>query len=213
MKKILCLFISILLLFAVSGCNSEEASPMRTITPKPAEPDMQAEELAKQPNKVLVEIAMKDGGIMKLELYPDIAPETVKNFTELAEKGFYDGLTFHRIISGFMIQGGDPKGNGSGGSDKNIKGEFSSNGFENNISHKRGIVSMARAKDPDSASSQFFIVHQDSKHLDGQYAAFGRLTDGFDVLDDLAKNTKVEDGNGTVLPENQPVIKSVKIVK
>ena len=130
----------------------------------------------------------------------------------LAEEGFYDGLTFHRIISGFMIQGGDPKGNGTGGSDTTIKGEFSENGVENNISHVRGTISMARANDPDSASSQFFIVHEDSTFLDGQYAAFGHVTDGMDVVDAICENTPVQDNNGTVKAADQPVITSVTVI-
>ena len=129
----------------------------------------------------IVTIVMNDGDVMKLELYPEVAENTVNNFISLVNKGFYDGLTFHRIISGFMIQGGDPLGNGTGGSDETIKGEFSSNGVENNISHKRGVISMARSSDPDSASSQFFIMHQDSTYLDGEYAAFGKVTKGMKV--------------------------------
>ena len=130
----------------------------------------------------------------------------------LAKEGFYDGLTFHRIISGFMIQGGDPKGNGTGGSDTTIKGEFSENGVENNISHVRGTISMARANDPDSASSQFFIVHEDSTFLDGQYAAFGHVTDGMDVVDAICENTPVQDNNGTVKTADQPVITSITVI-
>ena len=130
----------------------------------------------------------------------------------LAKEGFYDGLTFHRIISGFMIQGGDPKGNGTGGSDTTIKGEFSENGVENNIFHVRGAISMARANDPDSASSQFFIVHEDSTFLDGQYAAFGHVTDGMDVVDAICENTPVQDNNGTVKAADQPVITSITVI-
>lgn len=158
-----------------------------------------------------VVITVENYGAIKLELDGDTAPITVKNFVELAKSGFYDGLTFHRVISGFMIQGGDPKGNGTGGSDNNIKGEFSANGVQNNISHKRGVISMARAKNYDSASSQFFIMHKDGTHLDGQYAAFGHVTDGMDVVDAIAENTPVTDNNGTVLKENQPIIKSIVI--
>ena len=136
-----------------------------------------------------VTIDVQDYGTITLELDADEAPISVTNVVNLAEEGFYDGLTFHRIISGFMIQGGDPKGNGTGGSDTTIKGEFSENGVENNISHVRGTISMARANDPDSASSQFFIVHEDSTFLDGQYAAFGHVTDGMDVVDAICENT------------------------
>lgn len=156
-------------------------------------------------------ITVENYGEIKLELDGDTAPITVKNFVELAKSGFYDGLTFHRVISGFMIQGGDPKGNGTGGSDKTIKGEFSVNGVQNTISHKRGVISMARAKNYDSASSQFFIMHKDGTHLDGQYAAFGHVTDGMEVVDAIAENTPVTDNNGTVLKENQPIIKSIVI--
>ena len=131
-------------------------------------------------------ITMKDGGKMVFELSPEHAPVTVKNFEDLAVHGFYDGLTFHRIIKGFMIQGGDPDGTGMGGPGHTIKGEFSANGVNNPILHKRGVISMARAMDPDSAGSQFFIMHKDAPHLDGQYAAFGQMTEGFDVLDRIA---------------------------
>ena len=156
-------------------------------------------------------ISVEGYGDIKLELDGDTAPITVKNFVELAKSGFYDGLTFHRIIKGFMIQGGDPKGNGTGGSDKTIKGEFSQNGVENSISHKRGVISMARSSDYNSASSQFFIMHEDGDYLDGMYAAFGHVTDGMDVVDKIAENTPVTDSNGTVSSANQPVITSVKI--
>jgi len=158
----------------------------------------------------MIEITMENGGVIELELSPEKAPITVKNFEKLVSEGFYDGLTFHRIISGFMIQGGDPQGTGMGGSDENIKGEFRMNGVDNDISHKRGVISMARAMDPDSASSQFFICHADSEFLDGQYAAFGHMTSGFEVLDELAK-TPVIDSNGTVPRMAQPKIKTIKI--
>ena len=131
-------------------------------------------------------ITMQDGQKMVLELYPEIAPISVANFVTLANSGFYDGLTFHRIYAGFMIQGGDPEGTGSGGPGYSIKGEFQSNGVNNTISHKRGVISMARANDPDSAGSQFFIMHADSDFLDGQYAAFGMMTEGFVELDKIA---------------------------
>lgn len=157
------------------------------------------------------EIKIQDMGTITVELDGDAAPITVQNFMDLAESGFYDGLTFHRIINGFMMQGGDPNGDGTGGSDQTIKGEFSENGVQNDLSHTRGTISMARAQDMDSASSQFFIVHQDSTYLDGQYACFGHVTDGMDIVDSICENTPVEDGNGTVLPENQPVIESITI--
>lgn len=162
--------------------------------------------------KYNIEIDVRDYGVIKAELDADAAPITVTNFVNLVKDGFYDGLTFHRIMKGFMIQGGDPQGNGMGGSDKNIKGEFSSNGVENNISHKRGVLSMARSQDKDSASSQFFIVHADSAFLDGEYAAFGTVTEGMEVVDAICDKVAVEDDNGTTLRENQPVINSIKLV-
>ena len=131
-------------------------------------------------------IQMKNGGTMKAELYPEIAPETVKNFVDLAAKGFYNGLIFHRVIPGFMIQGGDPQGTGMGGPGYTIKGEFSANGFKNDLKHTRGVLSMARAMDPNSAGSQFFIMHETSPHLDGQYAAFGKIIEGIEVVDQIA---------------------------
>lgn len=159
-----------------------------------------------------VEITVKDYGTISVELDADAAPITVENFLKLAGDGFYDGLTFHRIMSGFMIQGGDPKGDGTGGSDENIKGEFSENGVENNLSHTRGAISMARARSMDSASSQFFIVHEDSTFLDGQYACFGYVTEGIEVVDSICDTVNVIDDNGTVEKENQPVIESIKVI-
>ena len=134
----------------------------------------------------MVIIEMENGGKIELELYPDAAPITVKNFEKLVSEGFYDGLTFHRVIKGFMIQGGDPLGNGMGGADENIMGEFSANGVPNPIKHERGVISMARAFDPNSASSQFFIMHEDAPHLDGQYAAFGKVVSGMETVDEIA---------------------------
>ena len=134
----------------------------------------------------VVTITMQDGGVMTAELYPEVAPNTVNNFISLVKKGFYNGLIFHRVISGFMIQGGDPEGTGMGGPDYTIKGEFAANGFRNELKHDRGVLSMARAQHPDSAGSQFFIMHADGHFLDGQYAAFGKLTSGEDVLDRIA---------------------------
>ena len=134
----------------------------------------------------IVTITMSNGDVMKAELYPEIAPNTVNNFIALAQSGFYDGLTFHRIISGFMIQGGDPVGNGTGGPGYSIRGEFDANGFKNPLSHTPGVLSMARAQHPDSAGSQFFIMHKASPYLDGQYAAFGKLIEGLDVVDKIA---------------------------
>lgn len=134
----------------------------------------------------IVTFTMENGDVMKAELYPDVAPNTVNNFISLIKKGFYDGLIFHRVIAGFMIQGGDPEGSGMGGPGYSIKGEFNYNGVENNLKHSRGVLSMARAQHPDSAGSQFFIMHADAPHLDGQYAAFGKLVEGEDVLDSIA---------------------------
>ena len=159
----------------------------------------------------MVEITMKDGGKMQLELYPDVAPATVENFVKLVNDGFYDGLTFHRIIKGFMIQGGDPEGTGMGGSKDTIKGEFKQNGFQNDLKHTRGVISMARSQNPNSASSQFFIMHDDAPYLDGQYAAFGKMVSGFEELDKLAE-TPVQDGNGTVAKGDQPQIETIKII-
>ncbi|MCQ2456959.1 MAG: peptidylprolyl isomerase [Clostridia bacterium] len=156
----------------------------------------------------MVQIEMQDGGIIKLELDAAAAPETVANFESLVKEGFYDGLIFHRVIENFMIQGGDPTGTGMGGSKKNIKGEFAANGHVNPISHKRGVISMARAMNPNSASSQFFIVHADSTYLDGQYAAFGHVTEGMDVVDRIAsvKTDRMD------RPYEDQVIKTIKII-
>jgi len=159
-----------------------------------------------------IEIIVKEFGNILIELDRDNAPKTVDNFIKLVENKFYDGLTFHRIIEGFMIQGGDPKGNGSGGSSESIKGEFSANGVNNKLSHKRGVISMARSNDYNSASSQFFIMHEDNLGLDGNYAAFGKVISGMEVVDKIAENIKVEDDNGTVLSKNQPVIESIRVV-
>ncbi len=135
----------------------------------------------------MVRIEMENGGIIEIELYPEVAPISVKNFEKLVSEGFYDGIIFHRVIEGFMIQGGDPLGMGYGGSDEKIKGEFLANGVVNKLSHTRGVVSMARSQDPDSASSQFFICHQDATFLDGNYAAFGKVVNGMDVVDAIAE--------------------------
>lgn len=156
-----------------------------------------------------VEIDIKDYGTVKVELDADTAPITVTNFINLSKSGFYDGLTFHRIQAGFMIQGGDPDGNGTGGSDKEIKGEFSENGVENNISHTRGTISMARATDMDSASSQFFIVHKDSVFLDGSYAGFGHVTEGMEVVDKICEEVPSSD---LVDEDMQPVINEIKVI-
>ena len=159
-----------------------------------------------------VEIEVQDYGTIAVELDGDAAPITVQNFMDLANDGFYDGLTFHRIIAGFMMQGGDPNGNGTGGSENTIKGEFSSNGVENTLSHTRGAISMARSQNPDSASSQFFICHADSAFLDGQYACFGYVTEGMDVVDDVCEAAQPTDGNGTIPADQQPVITAIRVL-
>ena len=158
------------------------------------------------------EIEVQDYGTIELELDADTAPITVTNFVKLAQQDFYDGLTFHRIMDGFMIQGGDPLGNGRGGSDEKIKGEFKSNGVENDISHVRGVISMARSSDPNSASSQFFIVQADSTFLDGQYAVFGYVTEGQDIVDKICAKAQPTDDNGTIPADAQPVIESIAII-
>ena len=195
MKKMMITALALLAVLSVSACSGKK------------------DKTAGEPfTKVRhAEITVKDYGTISLELDEETAPITVENFIKLAKDGFYDGLTFHRIMDGFMIQGGDPLGNGTGGSDKKIKGEFSENGVENKISHVKGVISMARANDPNSASSQFFITVADSTFLDGSYAAFGRVTDGMEVAEQIAKDAKPVDGNGTILPEEQPVIESVVI--
>ena len=193
MKKIL---LSILIgLVIITGCGSKKGS----------------DNMLSGKHEIAIEI--ENYGVIKAELDADVAPITVTNFMKLVDEKFYDGLTFHRIIDGFMIQGGDPKGDGTGGSDETIKGEFTNNGVENNISHKRGVISMARSQDNDSASSQFFIVHKDATYLDGEYAAFGHVTEGMEIVDKICTDVKAEDDNGTVLKENQPVIKSIKKIK
>ena len=148
----------------------------------------------------IVTIKMHDGGVIKAELYPEIAPNTVNNFISLVNKGFYNGLIFHRVIPGFMIQGGCPKGNGTGGPGYQIPGEFAANGYTNDLRHTRGVLSMARAMDPDSAGSQFFIMHEDAPHLDGQYAAFGQVLEGMDVVDKIA-GTKTGWGDKPLTPQ------------
>lgn len=158
------------------------------------------------------DISIRDYGDIQVELDADTAPVTVTNFVKLVQDQFYDGLTFWRIMDGFMMQGGDPKGNGTGGSGETIKGEFSGNGVDNDISHTRGTISMARSTDPDSASSQFFIVQSDSTYLDGQYAAFGHVTEGMDIVDQICKDAKPTDNNGTISADEQPVMTSVTII-
>lgn len=205
-KNILCIILAAAIIFSLGACGYNTTSSKLSVTPRPSS----SPEPSANPDLTRTHIVIEtDKGTIKAELYPDIAPITVENFQNLIDAGFYDGLTFHRVIEGFMIQGGDPLGNGTGGSEKTIKGEFSSNGVENNLSHERGVLSMARSSSKNSASSQFFIMHEDAPHLDGEYAAFGKVTDGMDVVDKIATETPVEDENGTVTPENQPKIISI----
>ncbi len=155
----------------------------------------------------IVTITMADGGVMKAELYPDIAPNTVNNFISLIKKGFYDGLTFHRVIKGFMLQGGDPEGSGMGGPGYSIKGEFTHNGFQNDLKHTPGVLSMARTRNPNSAGSQFFIMHRTSQHLDGEYAAFGKITEGLEIVNRIAEcKTDYNDS-----PQEEKVMKTVTV--
>jgi peptidyl-prolyl cis-trans isomerase B (cyclophilin B) len=156
----------------------------------------------------MVKIEMENGKVITLELYPEVAPETVANFESLIKKGFYDGLTFHRVISGFMIQGGCPKGNGTGGPGYTIKGEFALNGVKNDLKHTRGVISMARAQDPNSAGSQFFIMHEDAPYLDGQYAGFGKVVDGLEVVDEIA-SVRTDFADKPLEPQ---VIKTITII-
>ena len=158
------------------------------------------------------EIVIKEYGTIAVELDADSAPVTVTNFVSLAQEGFYDGLTFHRIMDGFMMQGGDPKGNGTGGSSEKIKGEFKSNGVDNDLSHTKGAISMARSSSPDSASSQFFIVETDSTFLDGDYAVFGYVTEGIEIVEQICADAKPTDNNGSIKKEEQPVIETVTII-
>lgn len=205
-RKIICL-LTIALLGAVAiGCGSGR----NTVEEEQAE---SAGEEALLSGKHYVNINIKDKGTIKVELDADVAPITVTNFVNLVKEGFYDGLTFHRIIKGFMMQGGDPEGTGMGGAERTIVGEFESNGVKNPISHTRGTISMARSTIPDSASCQFFIMHQDGTYLDGDYAAFGHVTEGMEIVDDICENTTGQDQNGLVPTENRPVIDSIEYVE
>ncbi|WP_300417810.1 peptidylprolyl isomerase [uncultured Oscillibacter sp.] len=203
-KRIAAAFMACLTLLFVAGCSGKQPAE----TEEPGR-EASASDAAENPCTAVIEV--EGYGTITLELDASAAPVTTENFVSLAREGFYDGLTFHRIIEGFMIQGGDPEGNGTGGSDQTIKGEFRENGVENNLSHTRGAISMARAQDYDSASSQFFIVHEDSTFLDGGYAAFGYVTEGMEVVDAICADAEPIDGNGSIAPENQPVIRSVTI--
>ena len=223
MRKISSILMTVLLgALCLTGCGSTDnntAADRNVSSAAVSSPAADAESNVASDNedsdllsgKHHIKIKVKDYGTISVELDADVAPITVTNFVDLAKDGFYDGLTFHRIISGFMIQGGDPLGNGTGGSDKTIKGEFSENGVENSISHVRGTISMARSQDYDSASSQFFIMHKDNPGLDGQYAAFGTVTKGMEVVDKICEDAKPTDDNGTIPSDQQPVIEKITI--
>ena len=209
MKRLLTLTLALLLALALAACGNTAAETSAAEDTEPAETSETAEAPAAEgigTRQVVIDV--QDYGTISLELDGDTAPITVQNFLDLAESGYYDGLTFHRIIDGFMIQGGQ------GGDAPFIKGEFESNGVPNDISHVRGTISMARAQAPDSASSQFFIVHQDSQFLDGNYAGFGHVTEGIEVVDAICEKVAplAVDDNGTILPDDQPVITAVRVV-
>ena len=209
MKKTLVLVLSLsLLCMCACGRGNSPATPAQTAVPTAEAPENEPATLT---GEVHAEITIRDYGTIKLTLDADEAPITVANFVKLARSGFYDGLTFHRIMDGFMIQGGDPTGTGSGGSDERIKGEFAANGVENSISHVKGVISMARANDPDSARSQFFITVADSTFLDGMYAAFGHVTEGMEIAEQIARDARPIDNNGTIPREARPVIESIVI--
>lgn len=212
MKKRTFLLFALLAMLVPTACGGKSNAQTDTSAPDDSSQQTTADDTAEPIGQHHAQITVKDYGTIDIELDGDVAPISVQNFIDLANDGFYDGLTFHRIITGFMMQGGDPTGTGMGGSEDNIKGEFSANGVKNDLSHTRGAVSMARSSDYDSASSQFFIVQQDSTYLDGQYACFGYVTNGMDVVDAICDNTPVTDDNGTVEAANQPVIESVKII-
>ncbi|MGN1027372.1 MAG: peptidylprolyl isomerase [Faecousia sp.] len=204
------LTVCLILLFA-AGCSVKYEAGREKQEIESEKPGISEENEADAAASYAAVIEVADYGTITIALDAAAAPKTVANFVSLAREGFYDGLTFHRIIDGFMIQGGDPNGDGTGGSDQTIPGEFSSNGVENNLSHTRGAVSMARSDDYDSASSQFFIVHQNSTYLDGNYAVFGYVTDGMDVVDAICAAATPTDNNGSIAPEEQPVITSIII--
>ncbi|MBQ3088874.1 MAG: peptidylprolyl isomerase [Clostridia bacterium] len=248
LRIILALSLTLIMVFSFAACgkNDKDSSEKET-TIASDESNATTDESSKAGENsqsssgdlVKAEIVIKDYGTIKLDLYADEAPITVANFVSLAKSGFYNGLTFHRIMADFMMQGGDPLGNGTGGSDEDIEGEFSANGHQNNISHIRGTIAMARSgsgyeqylsmgytladlpadaqsdlkRAYNSGSSQFFIVHKDSTFLDGNYAAFGRVTDGMDVVDKVCENAKPTDDNGTIPKGEQPVIETIKIVE
>ena len=192
----------------IAGCASASNTKDDPPAHEPASAQRSLEELTS--DAVQATIAMEDGGVIVLELFPDLAPQSVRNFVYLARDGYYDGKKFHRIMKNFMIQGGDPRGTGTGGPGYAISGEFEENGFANGLKHTRGVLSMARSNDYDSAGSQFFIMHGDNPGLDGKYAAFGRVVSGMDVVDRLA-DTPNSGPNGAVAEENKPIIRTITI--
>lgn len=208
--SLLCAIALIASTAVLGGCSGSSSSSETSSKATEAVSESSADENLLS-GKINAVIDIKDYGKISLELDADTAPITVTNFVKLAKEGFYDGLTFHRIIKGFMMQGGDPLGTGTGGSDEEIKGEFAQNGVKNDISHVRGVISMARSQLFDSASSQFFIVHEDSTFLDGQYAGFGHVTEGMDIVDKICEETPVIDNNGTVAEGKKPVINTITI--
>lgn len=213
MKKMTILFLTLCLLLTVTACGTQGSATAQTdVTILTGEDALTSQiELLDENLTYYVDIEIADYGMITVQLDQSAAPITAANFVALAESGFYDGLTFHRIMSGFMMQGGDPKGNGTGGSNTKIKGEFAANGWDNPISHERGVISMARSKAYDSASSQFFIMHVDYPGLDGQYAAFGRVVEGIEVVDAVCEAAKPTDNNGSIAKDAQPVITSVTV--
>ena len=224
MKMFLCLMMTVMLCSFALAEEADLQQQLDALDAQIAQTEAALSDLKKQRTETLLQLRLTQGatlvqmdiagyGTIILELYPETAPITVANFIKLVQAGFYDGLTFHRIIDGFMIQGGDPNGNGTGGSAEKIKGEFSQNGVDNPLKHERGVISMARSSQPDSASSQFFIMHADAPHLDGAYAAFGRVISGIEVVDAICANTPVSDYNGTVPNGYKPVITSVKVLE
>ena len=194
-----------------SASTEAPAASESASTEAPAASEEADSEGTSSDTPVYADIEIEGYGTITVALDPEAAPRTVENFVKLAEEGFYDGLTFHRIMEGFMMQGGDPTGTGMGGSDETLVGEFADNGYDNPISHVRGTISMARSNDPDSASSQFFIVQEDSTFLDGAYAGFGTVTDGMDIVDAICEAAQPTDNNGTISAADQPVITSVTI--
>ncbi len=245
LRIVLALTLVFVMAFSFTACGDENTSSLDTTATQNSSSDYQSENQTSADNSTTVEgvvkaeIVIKKHGTIKLDLYADEVPETVANFVKLAKSGFYNGLTFHRIMEDFMMQGGDPNGDGTGGADKDIKGEFSANGHRNNISHIRGTISMARSGSQyeqylsmgyklsdlpseaqsdlkrayNSGSSQFFICHKDSTFLDGNYAAFGRVTEGMNIVDKICTEAKPTDNNGTIPAKGQPVIETIKIIE